>query len=101
MYFSAQYLYRLIRRARDAVRLPPRGPDGWSKVRTDVSRIVAPFDRLRIKPEYVLRAYIFREGGNSNGFIYAMPAAAAFPPAGECAIDASHFLGPPVPPESA
>jgi hypothetical protein len=73
------------------------GPSGWSISPVDPVRVVAVFDTLRLKPGYILRAYQFREGGNGNGFVYAVPAGKTFPPPGQCPRDKTLFLEPPVP----
>jgi len=77
--FSLAYVNALLRRARRAARLPEDAPDGWQTAGTDFNRIVSVFDRLRMKSGYVLRAYTFFEGGNGNGFVYAVPADMPFP----------------------
>ena len=35
--------------------------------------VVAVFDGLRVKPGWTLHAHQFRNGGNGNGFVWAMP----------------------------
>ena len=54
-------------------------PEGWSKSRHDPNKLLDLFKPLRLKDGFVLRAYLFREGGNGNGVVWAMPADAEFP----------------------
>jgi hypothetical protein len=73
-------------------------PEGWSISKADPMRLLAAAESLRIKPGYILRAYQFREDGNGNGFVYAVPKTTIFPDPHEChARSPSHFLRPPVP----
>ena len=77
--------------------LPMDTPNGWSKSRIDPARLLTVFPRLRLREGYLLRAYIFKEDGNSNGFVWALPADAAYPEPEECPRVESHFLHPPKP----
>lgn len=77
--------------------LPDMAPNGWSKSRVDPANLLTVFPELRVRQGYVLRAYVFREDGNSNGFVWALPAEAAFPEPDECPRLESHFLNPPKP----
>src|SRR5215469_7088273 len=74
-------------------------PEGWSFSRADPMQMLLVAKSLRMRPGYILRAYQFRQGGNGNGFVYAVPEGSPFPEPGDCqARNASHFLTPPVPP---
>lgn len=95
--YSLELVNDLRKRAEDAAPVPEETPNGWSISQADPSRIVAVFSALRLKPDYALRAYQFREGGNGNGFVYAMPAEVPLPPPDDCTRDQSHFLEPPRP----
>jgi len=76
-------------------------PEGWSISRADPMQMLLVAGSLRIRPGYILRAYQFRQGGNGNGFVYAVPEVAPFPEPGDCpARSASHFLAPPIPPNA-
>ena len=96
--FTKSYIDRLRQYAQNAGQLPQDMPDGWTKSPVDVGAMVAGFDRLHIKAGYLLRAYVFRDGGNGNGHVRAMPADAPYLEPAECPADASRFLEPPVPP---
>lgn len=72
-------------------------PEGWSKSWHDPIKVVELFGPLRIKKEYVLRAYLHREGGNGSGVVWALPADAAYPEPGDCPRLEHHFLRVPKP----
>lgn len=72
-------------------------PEGWSKSRTDPGKLVGLFAPLRLRKGYVLRAYVFREEGNGNGVIWAMPEDAAFPAPEDCPTVENHLLKAPKP----
>lgn len=72
-------------------------PDGWTKGRRDVAQVVALFPTLKIREGFRLVAYVFREGGNGNGFVWALPADAEFPEPADCPKLETHFLNPPKP----
>ena len=55
------------------------------------------FPELKVRQGYALRAYVFKEEANSNGFVWALPADADFPEPDESARLESHFLNPPKP----
>ena len=74
-----------------------RGPEGWSKSRIDPTPIVDLFPPLRLAEGYVLRAYVFREGGNGNGVVSAMPTDADFPEPKDCPKLDMHRLKAPKP----
>ncbi len=77
---------------------PPRSlPEGWSKSRLDPERLVAVFPALSVKPTCVLRAYLYKQGGNGNGFVWALPKDAEFPEPADSPRLESHFLRPPKP----
>ena len=59
--------------------------------------MLKPFNALRLKPGYVLRAYVFREGGNGNGIVWAMPVESVFPEPDQCSHIEDRFLEPPKP----
>lgn len=90
-----------IQRWREAVteisRLPLTTPNGWSKSRVDPAKLLTVFPELSLREGYVLRAYVFKEDGNSNGFVWALPADADYPAPEECPRIESHFLNPPKP----
>ena len=86
---------RLIAAARRAAAFPESGPEGWRKSPVDPCAVLAVFGASRLKRGYTLRAYSFREGGNGNAFVHALPVVPAFP---DCPRKKDHFLDPPVPP---
>lgn len=77
--YGVEEVQQLRKDAGTAARLAGRYPNGWSKSTDDPARLLAAFPTLRLKKGLVLRAYVFREGGNGNGVIWAMPEQAAFP----------------------
>jgi hypothetical protein len=95
--FQLRKLVRLLNKARRVAEVPAEGPGGWSQSSVDPMELLAVFKPLRLKQGFVLRAYLFREGGNGNGVVYAMSENLPFPEPGECEYDDSRFLSPPVP----
>lgn len=82
--FSASKLQKLRKRAASATEVPKDMPAGWSKSKVDPAKLVEVFAPLKLKKGIVLRAYHFKEGGNGNGVVWAMPADAAFPEPNQC-----------------
>ena len=82
--FSAAKLEKLRKKAAKAVEVPKDTPDGWSKSKVDPLKLIEVFPPLKLKKGVVLRAYQFKEGGNGNGVVWAMPAEANFPEADQC-----------------
>ena len=60
-------------------RIETHAEEGWSKSPVDPTPILQAFDALRLKKDMMLRAYLFREGGNGNGVVWALPEGSAFP----------------------
>jgi hypothetical protein len=77
--------------------LPQDAPAGWSKSRVEPAKLLTVFPELKVREGYVLRAYVFKEDANSNGFVWALPADAEFPAPEDCPRLESHFLKPPKP----
>lgn len=96
--FPIEEINRLRKRAQEASEVPVEGPQGWSKSETDPMKLLAVFSSLHLKEGLILRAYQFREGGNGNGMVWAMPEDAPFPDPEECPKLKDRFLGPPCPP---
>jgi hypothetical protein len=96
--FSGKKIAELRRRAIDAAQFPEDSPAGWSISTADPMAVLAAFEPLRIKPGFILRAYQFREGGNGNAFVWALPADAEFPEPADCPRLEDEFLSPPKPP---
>lgn len=85
--YSAEKLDALRRKAAAFQESSARGPEGgagWSVGKLDAKGFVSVFEPLRIKNGVVLRSYVFREGGNGNGVVWALPADAEFPPPDRC-----------------
>lgn len=95
--FPAEKVEQLRKQAGKAAQLPEDVPAGWSKSLVDPMALLAVFEPLKIKGGYILRAYQFREGGNGNGFVWAMPVDADFPDPEACPRLENVFLEPPVP----
>jgi hypothetical protein len=75
-----------------------RNGSGKTKANCDPMKVLAVCKPLYVKEGFVLRAYQFREGGNGNGFVWAMPVEAEFPEPQECPRLQGVFLEPPKPP---
>jgi hypothetical protein len=56
----------------------------WYKSTLDPTKVVDVFDSLRLKKGVVLRAYQLESGGDSWGYVWALPADAKFPEPQEC-----------------
>jgi hypothetical protein len=96
--FPLNKVQRLRKQATKAAEATRDGPERWSKSVRDPMEVLAVFKPLHIKEGYVLRAYQFREGGNGNGFVWAMPIASVFPEPEVCPRLEGTFLEPPKPP---
>jgi len=73
-------------------------PDGWSISPVDPTAVLVPFTSLWLRPGYLLRAYQFKENGNGNAVVWAVPVDAEFPEPGLCPRLQGVFLSPPRPP---
>lgn len=96
-HFTAQEIQKWRKQLAELGQLPEGTPNGWSKSRVEPAKMLTVFPELKVREGYVLRAYVFKEDGNSNGFVWALPADAAFPEADDCPRLESHFLKPPKP----
>lgn len=81
----------------EAMQVPESTPEGWSKSTVDPMKLLAFFPALRMRDGFTLRAYQFKEEGNGNGFVWAMPKDAEFPAPEDCPKLESHFLKAPKP----
>jgi hypothetical protein len=95
--FSSAQVNALRDAASDASELPRDIADGWIRSSVDPMNVLAAFDALRIRPGFVLRAYVFTEGDNGNGIVWAMPVSADFPDPAQCSRLENRFLDPPKP----
>lgn len=97
VHFSAAEIKKLRQQATAVGELPKGTPEGWSKSRVDPAKVVSVFPGLKLRESFVLRAYVFKEEGNSSGFVWGMPKEAAYPEPKDCPRLESHFLNPPKP----
>lgn len=97
VHFSAAEIKKLRHQAAEVGQLPKGTPEGWSKSRVDPAKVVSAFPGLKLREGFVLRAYVFKEDGNSNGFVWGLPKDAAYPEPKDCPRLESHFLNPPKP----
>ncbi len=95
--FTAKMIKQWRQRAAEIGALPENTPEGWSKSRVDPKKVLDLFPKLRLRKGYVLRAYVYKSGGNSNGFVWALPEEAEYPAPADCPRLESHFLKPPKP----
>jgi hypothetical protein len=72
-------------------------PEGWSKSRFDPTAVVKLFKPLAVRKGFVLRAYTFRDQGNGNSVVWAMPADAEFPEPADCPRLENHLFNAPKP----
>jgi len=86
--------------AEAAAEIPDRLPDGWSKSPADPTKVLEPFTRLHLRDGMTWRAYLFHQGGNGNGVVWAMPSDADYPEVKDCPIVTTHVRRPPKPVDS-
>ena len=79
--FPTKWVGGLMQRARKAVTLPSKRPQGWTKSTVDLKRFLAVFKSLKIKEGMVLRVYQLCSGGNGYSVVCAMPEDLPFPEA--------------------
>ncbi len=91
--FSIARVNRLRQAAERARALPDehsdpsperRRPGGWFASAYDANDLIGVFDTLWLKSGFTLHAYEFREGGNGNGIIWAVPTDAPLLGLDEC-----------------
>lgn len=98
--FSAAKIRKLREEAVKIAQVPQEGPNGWSKSTVDPNKVLELFKPLRLRKGFVLRAYQYREEGNGNGVVWAMPIDAEFPEPKDCPTLDSHLLKAPKPSEA-
>ncbi len=81
IHFSADELNRLHIKVEDLWRVPAK--QGWQKSPVSPMEILELFKGIRIRKGYVLRGYIYREGMNGIGIVWALPES-EFPEVEEC-----------------
>ena len=105
--FSIRRVNRLRGAAEQARRVPAEDPDlspeerlsdGWSASPYDPHTLLRVFETLWLKAGFALHAYVFREGSNGNGIIWAVPADAPLVAPNECPRLEDTWLHPPRPP---
>ena len=105
--FSIRRVNRLRWAAEQARRVPAEDPDlspeerlsdGWSASPYDPHTLLRVFETLWLKAGFALHAYVFREGSNGNGIIWAVPADAPLVAPNECPRLEDTWLHPPRPP---
>jgi hypothetical protein len=72
-YYSGREIHKVRIRARNILAVQSAFPEGWSKTSIDMDGLMALFNTLWLKDEYILKAFVFRDGHNGNGLICAMP----------------------------
>jgi hypothetical protein len=98
--FSAAKIRKLRETAVAAVQVPQETAEGWSKSSIDPAKLLTPFAPLHLRKGYSLRAYQFKEDGNGNAVVWAMPANADFPDPKDCPTLENHLLKAPKPAEA-
>ena len=63
----------LRKQAREARKVNMDGPDGWCISEVDPTDLLKVFRTLRLKDGFVLRSHQYREDGNGDGLVWAMP----------------------------
>ena len=71
---------------------------GWFASAYDANDLMRVFDTLWLKAGFALHAYVYREGSNGNGIIWAVPADAPLIAPEECPRLDDTWLQPPRPP---
>ena len=94
--FPIKKFQQLRQRAIQA-RQVSEGPQGWSKSKVDSMKLLVAFSSLCLRKGFVMRAYEFRQRGNGNGIVWAMPENFAFPEPEKCPKLEDRFLEPPKP----
>ena len=78
---------------------PEESPtDGWSASTYDTNTLMRVFETLWLKAGFALHAYVYLEGSNGNGIIWAVPADAPLVAPDECPRLEDTWLQPPKPP---
>ena len=98
--FSAAKIKEAREKAAKSVVVPENTPEGWSKSRVNPTKLVDSFNPLRVRKDFVLRAYVFREEGNGNGVVWALPLNAEFPEPKDCPTLENHLRKAPKPSEA-
>ena len=81
-----------IKQLRQPVSFPDECPEGWIKSQVEPVEVLKAFSALRLKKGFVLRAYQFRDGGNGNAVVWAMPQDSPFPLPESCPKAEDAFL---------
>jgi hypothetical protein len=81
--------------------IPKMIPEGWSKSNSNLAKVVAVFEPLRLSREFVLRSYRYNAKGAYLEVVWAMPPTADFPEPARAPRMLEHPLKPPKPPAAA
>jgi hypothetical protein len=80
---SQRLVQKLLREARQLSRQIDRGlgplPSGWNLADFDPNLLFDAFPCLQLRDGFRLAAYQFVEGGNANGFVFALPTHCSLP----------------------
>lgn len=82
--FPIHRVNELRKQAREARQARMDGPDGWCISEVDPTNVLKVFGALRLKEGYALRAHQYREDGNGDGLVWAMPVDAPLLDPGNC-----------------
>ena len=95
--FSAAKIKEIRQQATKATESPEDTPEGWSKSRVNPNKLLGVFKPLVLRKGFLLKAYVFKEEGNGNGVVWAMPSTADFPDPKDCPTLESHLMKAPKP----
>lgn len=97
--FDMTRIRRVRQAAMETAQIPDQGPVGWSRSDVDPLKILACFPALRLKRDFTLHAYQYRDGeGNGNGVVWAVPTGAVFTSPVRCEVASPELGGVPRPP---
>lgn len=71
--------------------------EGWNLDEKGPEKIVKGFSNVKVKSDFKLIGYRYIEGGNGNGFVWAIPKSIISPKVNECEALEEYFLCPPKP----
>jgi len=70
-YFTAKQATYIRNKIRRKIQVPEDVPPEWSRSPFDPNDLIANLPRVKLKPDYILNAYLYRAGDNGNGLIRA------------------------------
>ena len=89
-YHDVSQIQAWMEAARKPIQMPIEGLRGWSVCPVDPAAMVAAFEPLRLKKEYILHTYLFRDGTSTEGAVYALPENARLVEPQECTSHLTH-----------